>query len=193
MLNRTERIALLRLARKSLAHFLANHSPLADEQINDLAQGEIFSRVGNCFVTLHSVGHLRGCVGIVRGDTSLRRAVAMSAVSAGTSDSRFPPLQPSELDECEIEISVLGEFIRVGSNDEIVVGRDGLLVEADGYRGLLLPQVAQRFHWTAEEFVHQVAVKAGIPGGKIPPEARLFRFEAEVFGEEEFPELSHQS
>ena len=66
--------------------------------------------------------------------------------------------------------------------DAFSVGEHGLVVEEGGRRGLLLPQVATEWGWTAEQFLRQTCVKAGLPPDAWRRGARLFRFEAEVFG-----------
>jgi uncharacterized protein (TIGR00296 family) len=81
-----------------------------------------------------------------------------------------------------VEISVLGPLERVEALGEIVVGRHGLLVEHDRRRGLLLPQVATDYRWTAEIFVEQTCLKAGLSRDGWHRGATLWRFEAEVFG-----------
>jgi hypothetical protein len=70
----------------------------------------------------------------------------------------------------------------VGSVDQIEVGRDGLLVRQGSASGLLLPQVATEWDWTREQFLRQTCVKAGLEGDAWRRGARVFRFEAEVFG-----------
>ena len=50
-------------------------------------------------------------------------------------------------------------------------------------RGLLLPQVATEWDWDRETFVAQTCRKAGLPRDAWQHGAKLWRFEAEVFGE----------
>jgi AmmeMemoRadiSam system protein A len=135
------------------------------------------------FVSIHKNGELRGCIGHVAPDASLEETIARCAVAAGTADPRFAPLTASELPGVHIEISVLGPLMLVAAADEIEVGRDGLMVERDGRRGLLLPQVAIEWGWNRETFLAQTCRKAGLPGDAWRHGARLWRFEADVFGE----------
>ena len=75
---------------------------------------------------------------------------------------------------------------RVRNVEEIVIGRHGLLISLRGYRGVLLPQVAYERGWTREEFLGQTCRKAGLPPDAWKdPQAELYSFEAEVFGEPE--------
>ena len=62
-------------------------------------------------------------------------------------------------------------------------GRHGLVVESNGRRGLLLPQVATEWGWTRDEFLRQTCLKAGLAPDAWRQGAQLFTFEAEIFGE----------
>ena len=101
----------------------------------------------------------------------------------------FEPIGQHELAELEVEISVLSPLRPVSGPLEIVVGRDGLVVERGGFRGLLLPQVGERYSWTAEEFLDQTCRKAGMrPGCWRDPETKISTFSAEVFSETDVEE-----
>jgi uncharacterized protein (TIGR00296 family) len=60
-----------------------------------------------------------------------------------------------------------------------------VIVEQGYRRGLLLPQVAVEQGWDAETFVSQTCRKAGLPPDAWRRGARIYVFEAEVFGEDE--------
>lgn len=115
------------------------------------------------FVTLHHDGELRGCIGTTTADRPIFRAVQEMAVAAATRDPRFPPVSLDELAEIDIEISVLGALSRVPGPEDVVIGRDGVVVEGRGHRGLLLPHVAVESGWDAKAFVERTCQKAGLP------------------------------
>ena len=71
-------------------------------------------------------------------------------------------LQPHELNDVAIDLSVLTTPQRVGHPSEIEVGRHGLIVEQGVRRGLLLPQVATEQGWDRDTFLSQTCVKAGL-------------------------------
>ena len=52
-----------------------------------------------------------------------------------------------------------------------------------GQRGLLLPQVATEWRWDREAFLSHTCRKAGLPLDAWQRGAKLWKFEAEVFGE----------
>jgi AmmeMemoRadiSam system protein A len=174
-----DRQLLLRLAREAITAFVAGrpaHIP---------GEAEILRRRGGAFVTLMKGRDLRGCIGHMEANEPLGTVVPRCAVAACSSDPRFPPLAPSELDSIDIEISLLGPTETISGPQEIVVGRDGLIVERGRQRGVLLPQVAIEWSWDAEAFLGHTCRKAGLPRDAWRQGASVSRFEAEVFGETE--------
>ncbi|HET9468585.1 MAG TPA: AmmeMemoRadiSam system protein A [Vicinamibacterales bacterium] len=135
------------------------------------------------FVTLRVRGNLRGCIGYPEPELLLVEVIDRCAVSAALADPRFPPLSADEWDEIDLELSILGPIEPAHDIRDVVIGRDGLIVEFGRRRGLLLPQVAVEWKWDAEEFACQTCVKAGLPKDAWQKGAKLFKFEAEVFGE----------
>jgi len=176
--------ALLRLARETVTAYLKEHRvPRVDPATLPAAARE----PGACFVTLQNHGRLRGCIGNMEARGPLYEAVSANAVHA-CRDPRFvaDPVTTAELDELDIEISRLTPMQPVDDVREIVVGRDGLLIELGMRRGVLLPQVAYERGWTREQFLRQVCLKAGLPPDAWKqPEAKLYSFQAEVFSESE--------
>jgi uncharacterized protein len=138
---------------------------------------------GGAFVSLHSHGELRGCIGHIESNEPLGRVIARCAVAACSADPRFPPIAAGELADLDIELSLLGPLEPIADPSEITIGRHGLVVESGWHRGLLLPQVATEWGWDAETFLAHTCSKAGLPKDAWRSGARLWRFEAEVFGE----------
>ncbi len=176
MIPSTERVRLLRIARDAIVGYVS--------RVAVVAEGDEGPRLG-AFVSLHYRGELRGCIGHIEPDEPLARIVARCAVAAASQDPRFAPVRGSELDELSIELSVLGPLETVTAIDEITIGRHGLVVEQGWYRGLLLPQVAVEWQWDREQFVAHTCHKAGLAADAWRRGARLWRFEAEVFGDDE--------
>ncbi len=136
------------------------------------------------FVTLKVGGQLRGCLGTLQATADLAREVARAAADAASADPRFPPVAAADLGELTVDVSVLGplEAIDPAAPDAIAIGRHGLVAEQGSRRGLLLPQVATEWGWTADQFLRQTCVKAGLPPDAWQHGARMFRFDADVFG-----------
>jgi len=136
------------------------------------------------FVTLKIDGRLRGCIGHVIGVAPLWRAVRDNAIAAAFEDPRFEPMRADELRHTHIEISALTPLRRV-EYDDVMVGRDGVLLERGMARGLLLPQVAVEFGWDRETFLDHTCRKAGLePGCWRHPDTVISTFSAQVFGED---------
>lgn len=143
-----------------------------------------FPGAAGAFVTLKKQGELRGCIGTLECRGSLAEEVARAAVGAALEDPRFPPVRPSELDELDVEVSVLGplEVIDPCDPSAIEIGRHGLVVEQGPRRGLLLPQVATEWKMDRETFLAHTCAKAGLPIDAWRRGAKVYRFAAAVFG-----------
>ena len=171
-----EREALLNLARQVL------DARVRRQPLPDAPEGGVFDLPCGAFVTIHRHGALRGCLGRLE-PSSLSGMIVHLAAVVSDSDPRFEPVQPEEVDDLEIEISVLTPDREVATIDEIELGRHGLIVEQGYRRGLLLPQVATEHGWSVMNFVEHTCLKAGLPRDAWKEGARLKVFEAEVFGE----------
>ncbi|HYM23299.1 MAG TPA: AmmeMemoRadiSam system protein A [Vicinamibacterales bacterium] len=177
MTSNDDRRLLLSVAREAIAAHVGERRSTAPELTGVMTQ-----RAG-AFVTIHNRGELRGCIGHVEADEMLGRVIPRMAVAACSSDPRFPAVTDRELPELDLEISILGPLVPISSPDEIEVGRDGLVVQLGWHRGLLLPQVATEWKWDRETFLAHTCHKAGMPRDAWRNGAKVFRFEAEVFGE----------
>ena len=137
------------------------------------------------FVTLHKDGKLRGCIGRFHVDEPLYKVVQRMAISSSPQDYRFPREVESEIDELDIEISVLTPMQKINSIDEIELGKHGIYIKAGYSSGTFLPQVATQTGWSKEEFLgHCAKDKAGI-GWEGWKNADVYIFEATVFDEKE--------
>jgi AmmeMemoRadiSam system protein A len=177
MITDEDRRALLGLARDAITAYVRGLPPPVTNP------SPIMSRLAGVFVSLHKDHALRGCIGHLEADRTLGRSVPEMAVAAASCDPRFPPVTADELSELDIELSVLGELEPIGGAGDIEIGRHGLLVEFQGRRGLLLPQVAVEWQWDTETFLAQTCHKAGLARDAWRAGASIRRFTAEVFSE----------
>ncbi len=179
-MNAEQQHKLLRLARDAITARLLHRQP-------EIPSDPVFQLRRGLFVTLHLDGDLRGCIGLIQARGSITEEVVKMAREAAFGDPRFPPLRQNELDRIEIEISLLSEMIPVTDTAEIVIGRDGLLLRQGFRSGVFLPQVPVEWNWDLDTYLSQLCRKAGLPDGSWKREdAELFRFEADVFGENNF-------
>lgn len=137
------------------------------------------------FVSLHKGGELRGCIGRFEAEGPLYKTVEKMAKAASISDFRFNRVTPEEVEEINIEISVLSALKRIHDISEIEVGRHGLYIIKGSYRGTLLPQVASERDWDRDTFLEQTCLKAGIGKDEWRDEStEIYTYEALVFGED---------
>ncbi len=180
-LKNPEKKTLLAFARESIRQYLTTQTvPLARNlpPRTDYQQG--------AFVTLKKAGQLRGCIGHMAEDAALGKTVGAMALQAAFGDPRFAPVQLSELKDLEIEISVLTPMKPIASFNEIVVGRDGVLMSKDGASAVFLPQVAVENNWDRAEMLDNLCLKAGLSPGCWKRDAQFQIFQAEVFNESQF-------
>ena len=164
------------------------------EPIPEMDFPAIFREKSGVFVTLTTFpdDDLRGCIGYPEPIAPLIDALKDSAVSAASRDPRFPPVSPGELDDIKVEVSLLTLPEELGTEKPsdlpsmIKIGQDGLIVERNMARGLLLPQVPVEQGWDAEEFLSHACMKAGVPPDCwLMQGTKIFKFTAEVFSETE--------
>lgn len=151
----------------------------------------IFDEYHGVFTTLHTYPayELRGCIGIPEPVMSLKKALIESGQSV-THDPRFPELQDNELKDVIVELTILTkpEEIKAktskGLLENIIVGRDGLIVEHGFFKGLLLPQVPVEQQWDKKSFVEHTCLKAGLPPNKWMDEKTVIKkFTGQIFAE----------
>jgi len=173
---------LLRLARDTLTFFYQHgRAPSLDELQLPLTAS--LQTVCGAFVTLTEHGHLRGCIGDVMPTRPLYQAVMANALNAAMRDPRFRPVEARELPLISMEISVLTPPHPVSSFREIELGRHGVVLNKAGRTALFLPQVAPEQHWTLDETLDHLSLKAGLPADAWKEGAQFNVFEAIVFGE----------
>ena len=177
MFTEAQQRTLLDIAREAVRRSVRGGTPSPP-------MDDSFPAASGAFVTLKKHGELRGCIGTLECRRPLPEEVARVAVSAAREDPRFDPVRPGELDDLDVEVSVLGPLEEIDPADPtaIVIGRHGLVVEQGYRRGLLLPQVATEWNMDRETFLAHTCAKAGLPTDCWRKGAKVYRFAAEVFG-----------
>ncbi len=178
-------IAAVRFARSEVMSEACGEAP------RPFPEGPAFSEMRGAFVTLDAYPDmtLRGCIGYPYPVMPLEEAISRSARGA-CHDPRFLALSAEEASNVVVEVTVLTtpRLMDAESPDGIMgavrIGRDGLMLEYNGYRGLLLPQVPEEMGWGVKEYLQGLSRKAGLPPDAWSrPRARLYSFEGEVFHE----------
>ncbi|MCK4717544.1 MAG: TIGR00296 family protein, partial [Thermoplasmata archaeon] len=170
---------------------------VVDRHVRGEEEGEYdvpksFQKKGGAFVTLCTFpgNDLRGCIGYPYPIFPLIETLTRSARSAATADYRFNPISPRELDNIMVEVSLLSTPERIVVKKrkdipkEIVVGKHGLMVEKDIFKGLLLPQVAVEWNWDSMRFLEETCLKAKLAATMWKMEdVKVYRFTGAVFHE----------
>jgi uncharacterized protein (TIGR00296 family) len=185
MLSHAQGTKAVQFARQIVQEYVQNKNHTQSEFDN------IFHDKQGVFVTLHTYPNheLRGCIGIPLPMLSLHDALIEAAQSV-TRDPRFPPLEATELDGIIVEVTVLTppKLIKVSAPQEylsqVVIGRDGLIVEQGFCKGLLLPQVPVEQGWDIEEYLSHTCMKAGLPPDAwFEKTTKISKFQGQIFSE----------
>jgi AmmeMemoRadiSam system protein A len=172
---------LLKVARDTIEAVVSRRpmqKPKSDDPELNIPSG--------CFVTLKNHNKLRGCIGQFVSEDPLIELIAEMTKASATSDTRFlaNPITPRELNQLDIEISVLSPLKRTDDPLSLRLGIDGIYIKKGYASGCFLPQVATETGWDKEEFLsYCCAHKAGLmPDAWRDPETEVFLFTAEIFG-----------
>ncbi|HMN12555.1 MAG TPA: AmmeMemoRadiSam system protein A [Bellilinea sp.] len=129
---------------------------------------ESLRRTGCSFVTLTKRGALRGCIGALTATMPLVLDVQEHAYAAAMEDYRFPQVKSSEVDQLEIEISVLSPTQPLEYADpaelcsKLRPGVDGVVLRDGNRRSTFLPQVWEQVP-DCSQFLSQLCMKMGAP------------------------------
>ena len=183
VLDAEARAFLLRLARESLERAVRGERPSSRVDLAAVPKATL-AKMG-AFVTLNdkATGAQRGCIGEILPRRPLVDAVAARAVDSALHDPRFLPVTEDELDGLRVEVSALTPPKPVASWRDIVLGRDGMTLEKDGYFAVFLPQVAPEQGWDLPTTLTYLSQKAGLPPDAWREGAKFETFQAEVFHE----------
>lgn len=171
------------IARESIRHGLQYGSALP---VSEQRYEQALQTPRATFVTLHLHGQLRGCIGTLEAWRPLVRDVADNAFAAAFRDPRFSPLQESEFSQLEMHISVLTPPRPMSFTseqdliDQLVPGRDGLVLEQGHNRGTFLPAVWESLP-EPRDFLCQLKRKAGLPENYWSDELRVSRYQVQEF------------
>lgn len=172
---------LIPIARASISRALGQEMQ-ADED------AEWLREPGACFVTLTQRGNLRGCIGSLEAHRPLLQDVKANAYGSAFRDTRFLPLSLAELDNTEVEISLLSAMQSMTFRnerealDQLRPGVDGVVFECGGYRSTFLPQVWEQLPESGIFMAH-LKRKAGLPADFWVPNVKLARYTVDKWKE----------
>jgi AmmeMemoRadiSam system protein A len=177
MLTDTDGLALVRYARAAIRETLGG--PAAERP-----SGGALEQPAATFVTLRRNGHLQGCMGVVEARRPLADDVRDHALAAALDDPRALPLSLAQVDDLDVEVSLLSPLERVPATDAAALaavlrpGVDGVVFTAGGRRSTYLPQV-----WADMpepiEFLRKLRCKAGLPADFWSGDVVVFRYQVQ--------------
>ncbi len=159
---------LVRLARHTLMQRFAQKIPQHDIDALDVAlKDPCFQAACGTFVTLTFNGQLRGCIGNLKSDEAIRSGIRQNAINAAFHDPRFAPLSAAELEQVEIEVSILSAPQLLNYQDAADLAQklrphiDGVIVRKDLASATFLPQVWEQLP-QPQDFLSHLCMKAGL-------------------------------
>lgn len=183
VLTDDEKRELLRIARATLREYFHTGRIPPGKPHRDSLTAE-----AGAFVSLHLDGTLRGCIGTQQETTPLFRTIQEMTIAAASRDPRFDAVTEDEVDDIEIEVSVLGGHKPLGAPAELQIGVHGVTIDLDGKHALLLPQVAEKNGWDALAFLENVCAKAGLDSDAWKQDGAVVKtFTAQVFDDTTHP------
>lgn len=159
---RQEESEYVALARKALETYVKEDRIIP---VPEAVDSEMLKNKAGTFVSIKKNGELRGCIGTI-GPTrkNIAEEIIYNAISSGTRDPRFDPVEPYELDQLVYSVDVLRKAEPIRSVDELDTVKYGVIVRSGGRSGLLLPNLEGVD--TPEEQVSIALQKAGIRPGE---------------------------
>ncbi|MCX7745583.1 MAG: AmmeMemoRadiSam system protein A [Clostridia bacterium] len=129
----------VKLARKALETYVK------EDRVIDIPEGtpqEILKARAGTFVSIKKHGELRGCIGTIGpARKNIAEEIIYNAISSGTQDPRFFPIEPDELDDLVYSVDILKEAEPIESMEELDVDKFGVIVRSGRKSGLLLPNL----------------------------------------------------
>ncbi len=178
---------MLDIARKAIYEKLTGEKLIDKNNLTN--QYPELTEPGAVFVTLNKDGQLRGCIGSIEAHRPLIDDIIHNARAAAFSDSRFYPVEPDEMNDITIEISLLSKPEEIFYNnvdelrDILIPGKDGIILSKGFRKAVFLPQVWEKLP-DFDIFFYHLCQKAGLEGNCIYSHPDIYRFRVEIFEEE---------
>jgi AmmeMemoRadiSam system protein A len=142
--------------------------------------GDWCTRHGATFVTLRwPGGQLQGCIGSLEAHRCIVDDVGHNAVAAGTRDPRTEPCKLADVDQLDVELSILSPLQPLASEADIRIGTDGIVLIADYRRATFLPVMWERLR-DVPTFMRELKYKAGLPRN-FDGDVQLMRYTVDKF------------
>ena len=185
-LSNSEKSLLLSLARDTIKLYVKDDEILEPKLIFTFPR--LFRKRG-VFVSLEKAGMLRGSIGSLMPVQPMYLAVRDNAINAATKDVRFEPVQPDELDDIKVTVSILDIPILIKANnwqeylDQLTPLEDGVIIVYNNKQSTYLPQVWEQLP-DKEEFLSRLCLKQDSPQDCWKsPDVDIYKYNAQVIHE----------
>lgn len=174
--------------------FISAKIALLDE-LNNTKRGE-FKEIeysnDDCgvFVRLTNHGKERGCIGFIRGVSSLNDAVQAAIVNAALHDSRYNHLSKEELPYIDIEISIIDRLKKIDHYLDFNVGMHTIYIKYLNKSAVMQGHIALERGYGRHDFLRAVCRKGDIPETKYREKgAEIYRANT-VFMKKKFLDIN---
>lgn len=164
--------APVKLARDTVENYIKTKKlPTSNESFPEM------NEKAGVFVCIKIKGQLRGCIGTFEPCChNVTEEIIMNALSTATRDPRFSPVTQEELPYLEYTVDILTRPEPVNDLKDLDPKKYGVIVEAGGRKGLLLPDLEGVD--SVEEQIHICRQKAGISARES---VKLYRFQVKRY------------
>ncbi len=179
-LNKEQKEILLKIARGSIQEAVTGEKIINKKKL--IEKFPWLQEKGAVFVTINKEHHLRGCIGSIIAHRTLLDDLIENAKSAALRDPRFKPLQREELNSIDIEISILTMPKELPYKDitdlkqKIKKGKDGVILNYNGYQATYLPSVWEQLE-SFESFFATLCQKARLPSNCLEFHPTIYTYE----------------
>ncbi len=180
-LSNEQKKVILKIAKEAIKEAVLNKKIVSRDEL--VTEYPWLKEKGAVFVTINKLNNLRGCIGSLVARRSLIDDIVYNAKAAALDDPRFEPLSPDELDNIEVEVSLLTSPKPLPYSDvndlrtKIRPGVDGVILKYDGYQATYLPSVWEQLPGF-EMFFSSLCQKAGLPDDCLELHPEIYTYEA---------------
>ncbi len=156
-----------------------NNIEVSLEQIDD----EFVKEIHGVFIQLIVDGVSKGIMGEYEPNTNLIDTINKLASNLIDTSNNEIKLEKHELSYMEIKISILSKLTRIYKEEDIIIGKHGIIIKHLEGNGIMLPIDAQENCCEGRTiFLNEACHNAGLPSYQWQEDdCEVYRFETEVF------------
>ncbi len=181
MFSKEQKNIILQIAKDAIKEAILNKKIINKDKL--IASHPWLKEKGAVFVTINEFNALRGCIGSIIAHRSLIDDIIENAKAAALNDPRFKPISKEELDNLEVEVSILTPPKLLPYKDiddlraKIRPGIDGVILSLNGHQATYLPSVWEQVR-NFDEFFSSLCVKAGLHPRCLEQHPTIYTYEA---------------